>query len=59
MVDDRVDVAVLAAAKQEGADLVALVPQGMGASRILVGSTADSLLRERVGAVMLLRPSAA
>ena len=59
MVDERVDVAVLAAAKQEGADLVALVPQGLGASRVIVGSTADSLLRERIGAVMLLRPSAA
>ena len=59
VVDERVDVAVLAAAKQEGADLVALVPQGFGASRAIVGSTADSLLRERIGAVMLLRPAAA
>lgn len=56
LVDERVDVAIIQAAKETGADLVAMTPQGVGASRLIVGSTVDSVLRERTGALLLLRP---
>jgi nucleotide-binding universal stress UspA family protein len=55
-VDDRVDVAIIDAVKESGADLVAMTPQGLGTSRLIVGSTVDAVLREWAGAMLLLRP---
>ena len=56
LVDERVDVAIIDAARESGADLIAMSPQGLGTSRLLVGSSVDSVLREWTGALLLLRP---
>lgn len=56
-VSERVAPAILEAADERGADLVAMASHGRGASRLLVGSVADKILRGAPRAVLLFRPS--
>ena len=49
---------ILEEARTRGADVLALCSRGRGASRLLVGSIADKLLRGFSGALMMLGPAA-
>jgi nucleotide-binding universal stress UspA family protein len=55
-VSDRVAPAILEAADERGVDLVAMASHGRGASRLLVGSVADKVLRGAPRAVLLFHP---
>jgi nucleotide-binding universal stress UspA family protein len=48
--------AILDAAKSRSADLVAVATHGRGASRFVLGSVADKVLRGTSGAVLVVRP---
>lgn len=50
--------AILERARDEGVDTVAMCSRGRGASRLLVGSVADKLLRAFPGVLLLLGPVA-
>jgi nucleotide-binding universal stress UspA family protein len=56
-VSERVAPAILEAADESAAALVAMASHGRGASRLLVGSVADKMLRGAPRAVLLFRPS--
>jgi len=49
--------AILAAAKNREADLVAVATHGRGASRLIIGSVADKVLRGTASAVLVVRPA--
>ncbi|HEY0996262.1 MAG TPA: universal stress protein [Gemmatimonadaceae bacterium] len=50
--------ALILAAAQAGADLVAMTTHARGVGRLFVGSTADQLLKGRHGATLLMHPQA-
>ena len=54
VVNDRAADAILERAHSDGADVIALSTRGRGASRLLVGSVADKVLRAFTG-LMLVR----
>lgn len=56
--DDRPAAAILAAAKTQRADLVAITSHGRGASRLVVGSVADKVLRGTRLPLLVARPLA-
>jgi len=56
VIDTRVAQAILDFAAQTAADLVALTTRGRGASRLIVGSTADKVLRGSNLPVLIKRP---
>ena len=56
--NDRIAEAILEAARSEDADVVALSTRGRGASRLLVGSVADKVLRGHTGALFVVGPEA-
>jgi len=56
VIDGRVAQAILDFAAQTSADLVALTTRGRGASRLIVGSTADKILRGSTLPVLVNRP---
>jgi nucleotide-binding universal stress UspA family protein len=47
---------IVDAAKVESADLIAMATHGRGATRLMIGSVADKVLRSGVSPVLLLRP---
>lgn len=55
---DRTAEAILDRARTDGADVIALSTRGRGASRLLVGSVADKILRGFTGTVLALGPAA-
>ncbi|HEX7981833.1 MAG TPA: universal stress protein [Gemmatimonadaceae bacterium] len=55
---DRTADAILECARRGGAEIIALATRGRGASRLLVGSVADKVLRGFTGAVLALGPAA-
>ena len=55
-VEQNAAYAILEAAKSRSADLVAIATHGRGASRLLVGSVADKVLRGSGGAVLVVHP---
>ena len=55
-VSERIAPAILEAADERGVDVVAMASHGRGASRLLVGSVADKVLRGGPRAVLLFRP---
>lgn len=55
---ERTAEAILERARTGGADVIALATRGRGASRLLVGSVADKVLRGFTGAVLALGPAA-
>jgi nucleotide-binding universal stress UspA family protein len=57
VVDQAVPTAVLDAAKGRSADLVAIATHGRGASRLVIGSVADKLMRGTASSVLMVRPS--
>ena len=56
---DRLAPAIPKFARECEADLVALATHGRGASRLIVGSVADKVIRAGPGAILLLRSSGA
>jgi len=56
VIDTRVAQAILDFAAQTAADLVALTTHGRGASRLIVGSTADKVLRGSNLPILIKRP---
>ncbi len=54
--DDRVATAILALAEESQVDAIALTTHGRGASRLLVGSVADKVLRGVATPLLLYRP---
>jgi nucleotide-binding universal stress UspA family protein len=56
--DENTASAILARARDSAADLVAMCSRGRGASRLLVGSIADKLLRGFDGVLLMLGPVA-
>lgn len=57
-VADDPGAALIVAAADVGADLVAMTTHARGVARLFVGSTADRLLRGRHGATLLMHPRA-
>jgi nucleotide-binding universal stress UspA family protein len=55
---DRTADAILERARSGGAEVIALSTRGRGASRLLVGSVADKVLRGFTGALLALGPAA-
>jgi nucleotide-binding universal stress UspA family protein len=55
---ERTGEALLARAHGGSAEVIALSTRGRGASRLLVGSVADKVLRGFTGAVLALGPAA-
>lgn len=53
MVNDRAADAILERAHAEGAGVIALSTRGRGASRLLMGSVADKVLRAFTGAMLV------
>jgi nucleotide-binding universal stress UspA family protein len=49
---------ILETAFEVGADVVAMTTHGRGVSRLLTGSTVDTVMRGRTGATLLVRPPA-
>jgi nucleotide-binding universal stress UspA family protein len=54
--DEAVSTAILEAAKGRSADLVAVATHGRGASRLVIGSVADKVLRGSACAVLVVHP---
>jgi nucleotide-binding universal stress UspA family protein len=55
--DDHVAATILRTAEDVHADLVALTTHARGSSRLVIGSTADEVLRGRTGATLVVRPT--
>lgn len=55
---DRIADTVLECARRLGTECIALSTRGLGASRLLIGSVADKVLRGFTGAVLVLGPAA-
>ena len=56
VIDDSAAATIARIADEISADLVVLATHGRGASRLVVGSTVDDVMRLRAGATLLLRP---
>lgn len=55
-ISERTAWAILESLRGDGTDLVALTSHGRGASRLLLGSVADKLLRAATADVLIVRP---
>lgn len=55
-VQENVGAGILSAVAETGADLVAMTTHGRGMTRLVTGSTVDTVMRGRYGATLLLRP---
>jgi len=54
--NERTAAAILASVRGDGSDLVALASHGRGASRLVLGSVADKILRASSSDVLIVRP---